>query len=319
MKSTHAPVRRRVSLAAAVVAASVGLVTAGATGASAAVDRGVTGGDLTWGVKASFRSYMTGFIAHGTITPSNGAKKDAQNVITFTGGNGALTADGTTHFAYKGAAHYYGHEGELDFTLSDPYLSVDKSGTGSLYMNYAVGKGAPKQVKIATVRGAAPAVSGDIATVANASTALTDAGVEVFSYKGNGFYPAGTALDPVTAKANLAPATKPTTPPTTKPTTPTPSTTAPSTPAPTTPAPSTSAPTTPAPSTSAPTQPSATSTTPAPTSTAPTSPAPTAPASTSTTPTTPSGDATAPAPSESSSSTAPEGPVTGPVVQTDLV
>lgn len=309
MTSTLAPTaRRRLTWAAAVTAVSLTLVTAGAQGAAADGPRTVTGGTLTWGVKASFRSYMTGFIANGTITPSAGATKDDANVITFTGGNGALSADGSTHFAYKGAARYYGHDGELDFTLSDPYLSVDKAGSGFLYMNYAVAGGPAKRVKMASVSGAAPVVSGDLASVANASTALTEDGVEVFSYKGHGFYPAGTALDPVSATADLA-ADKPSDP------TPTPTTTTP-----------TAEPTTP---TSEPTTPTAEPTTPTtdPTPTAdPTTPTedpttPTAEPTTPTTePTTPTGDSTEPTSAPSQPATqVPGGPVTGPVVQTDLV
>lgn len=277
--------------AAACLAAIVSVGVTGAHGEQAhptasAGTTTVSGGELTWGVKQSFRTYMVGGIAQGTITPGNGATKDSANVLTFTKGTGGVTKDGDFHVAYTGSAHFYGHEGELDFTLSDPYVSLSKSGTGDLYVMYAVGKGAPKRIKIASLSGT-PVVSGDIASVKNAAAKLTTEGVEVFSYKGNGFYPAGQDLDPVSATGKLVKET------------PAPTTSAPSTPAPTTSAPSTPAPTTSAPSTS--------TEAPAPT-TSTEAPAPT----TSTEAPAPSTDPTTPA-------TTDPGTPTGPVVETDLV
>lgn len=139
-------------------------------------------------------------------------------------------------------------------------------------------------------------VEGDKASVANLDAKLTSAGASVFAFSGRPFYPAGTALDPVSFSVTLAkpaPTSEPTTP-TTEPTTPTSE--------PTTP---TSEPTAP---TSEPTAPTSEPTAPTSEPTAPTS-EPTAPTAE---PTQPSGEPTAPTAEPTSGET-----TTGPMVQTD--
>ncbi|MDT7844771.1 HtaA domain-containing protein [Streptomyces justiciae] len=92
------PRRRPLALAAAVAtAATVGataLAMAGATSASAA-EVPLSGYELTWGIKQSYRTYVTGFAA-GTFTATDGAKQAADNgAFTFTEGTG--TYDSTAH------------------------------------------------------------------------------------------------------------------------------------------------------------------------------------------------------------------------------
>lgn len=196
----------------------------------------VTTGTLSWGVKKSFREYMTGFIAGGTIKATDKARLDSSNVATFVDGTGTVR-DGVAEISYKGAVHYYGHAGELDFILSDPKLTLDAKGTGHLELGYAVGKNKAKRVVMADVDAATLAGSGTKVSATNVKTHLTKAGMTVFSYKGNSFYPEKTELDPLSTNVVLA------TPTTTTPTNPTPTTTAPS---PSTPKPSPTT-TTPAP------------------------------------------------------------------------
>lgn len=230
--------RRARRWAVAVAAVLVVLVPLGAGAARAADDRSVTGGSLTWGVKQSFRSYVTGFIAHGEITTKGGATQAPDNgAFTFTRGSGSVLADGGASLAFAGSVRFRGHGGDLDVTLADPTITVDARGTGTLSVRHTLG-GRTSTVRVATVTGATVRTTGDTATVRGAQTVLTDEGRAVFSMDGTregSFYSAGDALDPASADATLAPVVtepeptdpeptdpEPTDPPTSQPTDPEP-------------------------------------------------------------------------------------------------
>lgn len=178
------------------------LIPFAAAGNAAGSSQKVVSGTLTWGVKESFRSYLTGPIASGTITPSDGARADSQHVASFNNGTGNLMG-GKGSISFKGKVRYYGHAGILDFTLIDPKLTIDPSGTGHLEFGYQVAKGSPKRITIADVDPAKLNMSGTQANLSNTNTHLTKAGMEVFSYQGHPFYPENTQLDPVTAALTL--------------------------------------------------------------------------------------------------------------------
>ncbi|ALE07398.1 hypothetical protein AL755_21095 [Arthrobacter sp. ERGS1:01] len=89
----------------------------------------VTNGTLAWGVKDSFRKYITGNIAKGKIT-FNGKAAGADSVFTFTGGKGTIDAvkrtgtvgfDGTVAFT----GHDYGSGPVLSVTFSNIKLSLN--------------------------------------------------------------------------------------------------------------------------------------------------------------------------------------------------
>ena len=115
--------RRPVVLAAAVAtAAALGttaLATLGATTASAA-EVPLTGYELTWGVKQSYRTYVTGMAA-GSFTATGGASQAADNgAFTFTDGTG--TYDSTAHtldLGFKGSLQIVSKLHGFDTTLSD--------------------------------------------------------------------------------------------------------------------------------------------------------------------------------------------------------
>lgn len=70
----------------------------------------VVDGTLSWGVKESFRKYITGNIAKGSIT-FNGATVDADAVFTFTKGKGTINPlKGTGSVAFSGEARFQGHD-----------------------------------------------------------------------------------------------------------------------------------------------------------------------------------------------------------------
>jgi hypothetical protein len=79
----------------------------------AATDRApskVTGGSLDWGVKASFRTYVTGPIAHGDITVSGGASVNGDGAIRFPATGGTYDPSGAgTDVALSGTVRFSGH------------------------------------------------------------------------------------------------------------------------------------------------------------------------------------------------------------------
>ncbi|MFG1666433.1 HtaA domain-containing protein [Streptomyces sp. Y7] len=115
--------RRPVVLAAAVAtAAALGataLATLGAGPASAA-EVPLSGYELTWGIKQSYRTYVTGMAA-GTFTATDGASQAADNgAFTFTGGAG--TYDSTAHtvdLGFQGSLRIVSQAHGFDITLSD--------------------------------------------------------------------------------------------------------------------------------------------------------------------------------------------------------
>ncbi len=140
-----------------------------------------SGASISWGVKESFVSYVNGPIA-----------KDSAD-ISWGSGSGSFNADenlGSVN--YGGSATFTGHSGVLNLTLSNPSIQVTGAGSATLSV---VANGS--RVTIATLSLPAASVSGRAISWRNAAATLTSAGASLFSYNGNAFYPAGTALDPV--------------------------------------------------------------------------------------------------------------------------
>jgi hypothetical protein len=158
----------------------------------------ITGGTLTWGVKASYRSYVGGPIANGTITVTSPATL-AGTIPTFAGGSGAYSGTGFSLGA-RGGVRFTGHHGEMDLRMANPTLVV--SGTsGTLTVDVVDSTGAATDgLAIGTVDLAgAITVAGTAVTISQAPVSLTAAGADTFSYEGTPMYPAGTAMDPVSA------------------------------------------------------------------------------------------------------------------------
>src|SRR5699024_2739546 len=95
-------------------------------------------GSIDWGVRKSFRDYVTGGIAQGKITASGGAEQAA--------GNGSFSfpqaADGTdwngtmAEIQYAGNVNFYGHDGVMDVTLSNPVIVVEDSSSAKLQTQF---------------------------------------------------------------------------------------------------------------------------------------------------------------------------------------
>ncbi|MFJ3443973.1 HtaA domain-containing protein [Streptomyces sp. NPDC086081] len=115
------PVRRRrtAALAAAVATAAALGATALAPSATAA-EVPLSGYELTWGIKQSYRTYVTGMAA-GAFTSADGASQAAGNgPFTFTDGAGSY--DSTAHtvdLAFKGTLRIESKLHGFALTLSD--------------------------------------------------------------------------------------------------------------------------------------------------------------------------------------------------------
>ena len=182
---------RRRAIAIGVFAAMAAALLAWSAPASA--DE-AEGGRLDWGVKESFRSYITGSIAQGEVDTGDGASV-VGGAYRFHSAAGEYDPDsGTASIEYTGWVHFWGHDGELDVTFADP--SVEYAGaSGTLYVHVN-----GTRTDMATLSG--PSIGGQSGTVAieGASATLTAAGAEAFA----GFYSDGEALDPVSFTADVS-------------------------------------------------------------------------------------------------------------------
>ncbi|WP_170102167.1 HtaA domain-containing protein, partial [Streptomyces viridosporus] len=204
------PARRRrstaVAAAAATAAALGATALAGATSASAA-EVPLTGYELTWGIKESYRTYVANF-AKGTFTPADGASQaDGNGPFTFTDGTGRY--DSTAHtmsLAFKGGLTVKSEAHRFEIGLSDvKFDSADAEITADVTRNGTT----EDDVPLATV------------TVTRAmkdmETKLTKEAAEVL---GSASYE-GAAGDPLTVVRTATPAPTPTETSTTTPPAPT--------------------------------------------------------------------------------------------------
>ncbi|MGW7439012.1 HtaA domain-containing protein [Streptomyces sp. NPDC054849] len=221
------PIRRPISLAAAVLTAAALGATALALPATAAggpptEPLKITGGSLDWGVLAGYRAYVTG-MAKGTITVADGARQNDDGTLRFVEPTGQYDPAGghVVKAAFKGSVTFSspapptGHGFEVK--LSD--IRID-TGTRKLTADVTKGGATAQDVPLATV-----AFGGQSMT--NLETKLTKEAADAFGSPGY----EGKTGDPLTAKLEFEkPVPTPTKP---TPTQPTPSNTVPTPTAPT--------------------------------------------------------------------------------------
>jgi hypothetical protein len=195
---------------------SIGLVAVMALFLSAASAAAATipikGGEVGWGIKESFRSYIEGPIAKGKIELSGGAVRAADGTFVFPVGAGTYdTTTHTTEVVASGTVHFTGHEGALDVTFSDPRVVVgaESSAVFADVSSKAFSPGEPEafpDVEFASLdpSGVAPVFGAESVALSAIPAVLTEAGSKAFA----GFYKPGTALDPLSLVASFE-ATKP--------------------------------------------------------------------------------------------------------------
>ncbi len=209
MPAPHARSRRTGAVALLVAVVSSVLVLAAAPASAAPV--AATSGTVTWGVKASFRSYIVSPGAAGAIAVTEGASQAPSNgVFTFPADSGSKDGSAAS-IDTRGKLRFLGHGGVLDVTISDVRVSIN--GTSGTLVVDAVSRvydpasstpGAPQtydDIVFATLdlSGVSPTSTSSSYRVASIPATLTEAGVPVLA----GFYTADTPLDPVTVALSL--------------------------------------------------------------------------------------------------------------------
>jgi hypothetical protein len=179
-----------------VLTLALGTVVAGAAAPARAAAGDIAGATLSWGVKASFRNYISGPIANGSIVTSGNVVNNG--AFDWTGGAGS-EASGTV--GYTGSVHFTGHSGMLDLTISNVRIAKASDAAATIVADVvSKGLGSGEFVTYSGVTFAdVDLASGQrgttagVTSVSGAPATLTAAGAEAFA----GFYDAGAELDSV--------------------------------------------------------------------------------------------------------------------------
>ena len=189
----------------AVAALAAVPLTVTATPAAAEPILSVVDGQLDWGVKESFRNYITGPIAGGEITLSDGAVEHADGTFGFTAASGEYDLGGHSVTAgFEGAVNFTGHHGALDVTLSQVRVTTDNAASSGEIVADVSSKDMETgethvfddiTFAVLDLTGITPETGDDgYTTLAGVPAALTAVGAEAFA----GFYEEGADLDPAT-------------------------------------------------------------------------------------------------------------------------
>ncbi|NUR42223.1 MAG: HtaA domain-containing protein [Streptomyces sp.] len=157
---------------------------------------GIEDGAVDWGVRRTFREYVTGDIAQGKWTLSAGAQ-DGGALFRFPDGDGTF-ADGALTATFEGAVRFTGAHG-LDLRLSDVRATVAGDGEGTLYADVVTADFTGERVPLVTFTAKGLKAKEGLVTVTEAPAKLTERGARAFA----GMYRAGTAMDPVSLAVAL--------------------------------------------------------------------------------------------------------------------
>ena len=165
---------------------------------------------MGWGVRESFRSYITSSIANGGWTSDNGAVFSDGEFI-FDGEDGVVSVvDGAVSDAalsFAGSVTFTGHDGVLDMTVANPEIRVSGDG-GTLVADVTSNDTDGDPHNYGRIDVAALSFSGgdsqnsvaDGIVDGGASATLTPEGSTAMGE----FYEAGAEMDPLTFQAALA-------------------------------------------------------------------------------------------------------------------
>ncbi|MDG9725788.1 HtaA domain-containing protein [Streptomyces sp. DH41] len=157
-------------------------------------------GAVDWGVRRTFREYVTGDIADGKWALSAGAQ-DGGALFRFPGGEGTYE-DGDLTAAFRGAVRFTGAHG-LDLSLSGVRATVE-DGRGTLYADVRSPDLTGEKVPLITFTAKDLKPADGLVRVTEAPAKLTARGAEAFG----GMYQAGTGMDPVSLAVALTPDAK---------------------------------------------------------------------------------------------------------------
>jgi hypothetical protein len=165
----------------------------------------VSSWELTWGVKESFRAYLSGSIANGEWSTSGNVTYHTPD-FTIAGSEGWISPDGANgSLQANGGIRFIGHGGILDQTLSAPSVWIAGE-TLTLVFDIAGDTQEGVSIQQEQVR----FVSGQVQPQIDPETgvwSITDEGMVLTSEGAYAFgtYPAGEPFDPVTLEVNVEP------------------------------------------------------------------------------------------------------------------
>ncbi|MEV2246990.1 HtaA domain-containing protein [Streptomyces sp. NPDC049970] len=158
---------------------------------------------VDWGVRRTFREYVTGSIGRGRWTLADGAQ-DGGAVFRFPQGKGSYDLGRRKlNASFAGGVHFTG-AGGLDLELAG-FTARVASGRGTLLADVTTGGSTREDVPLVTFPAKGLTPEGGLAVLTEVPTTLTADGAEAFG----SLYRAGTAMDPVSlavavdAKAQL--------------------------------------------------------------------------------------------------------------------
>nr|WP_223838165.1 HtaA domain-containing protein [Streptomyces venezuelae] len=177
-------------------AAPSGSPAAGQTAEGAFADAAVD-----WGVRRTFREYVTGSIGQGKWTLAEGAQ-DGGALFRFPQGKGAYDGrKGTLDATFAGTVHFTG--AHLDLRLGKVAVRVE-NGKGVLAADVTTAGSTQPAVPLVEFDAKGLKTEGQLAVLTEAPATLTEAGSKAF----NSMYKAGTEMDPVSLAVALDPAAK---------------------------------------------------------------------------------------------------------------
>ncbi|UNM14763.1 HtaA domain-containing protein [Streptomyces formicae] len=145
---------------------------------------------VDWGVRRTFREYVTGSIAQGEWTLADGAQ-DGGALFRFPRGKGSYDPKKQTLDAdFAGRVRFTGKD--LDLTLGKVSVRVEK-GKGTLSADVTSAGATTKAVPLITFVAEDFAPKSGLARLAEAPATLTEGGSKAL----NSLYKAGTEMDPV--------------------------------------------------------------------------------------------------------------------------
>ncbi|MQS09198.1 Htaa domain protein [Streptomyces sp. IF17] len=152
---------------------------------------------VDWGVRRTFREFVTGPIAEGSWTLGDGAL-DGGALFRFPDGRGELDAEaGTARAAFAGALHFTGND--LDLRLEAPTVEI-ADGTGTLSADVTTDDGETRTLSVVTFEAPELAVEDDLVLFFEVPTVLTEEGAAIFG----GLYAPETEMDPITVALALS-------------------------------------------------------------------------------------------------------------------
>ncbi|WP_431044729.1 HtaA domain-containing protein [Streptomyces sp. P1-3] len=156
---------------------------------------------VDWGVRRTFREYVTGSVAQGAWRLSEGAQ-DGGALFRFSAGHGTYDTDrGTLEGRFAGTLRFTGKD--LDLTLSGVSVRIAADGTGTLSADVRDGGGGgggeDRDVPLVTFKAGELRPRDGLISVTEAPAELTARGARAFG----GMYAAGTEMDPVSLAVAL--------------------------------------------------------------------------------------------------------------------